>query len=334
MAKIDLRADIKLATRTLEAIEQAVRERAGDGRRPHLGASLIGRPCDRALWYAFRWALPVEHEPRLLRLFARGQREEAALAELLRAAGVTVELLDPETGRQFSFAAGHFGGSMDGVCVGVPDAPKTWHVLEFKTHNAKSFKQLAAKGVCEAKPEHWAQMQCYMHWCGMTRALYVAVCKDDDQLHIERIDYDRQGAERLFERARRITLSANPPDGISDDPDYFVCKLCEYRDLCHGTRAPEVTCRTCCHATPERGGEWTCSRLGAMTLSVSDQKRGCQGHRVIPALIARWAEPVDADEDENWVRYRRIRDGREFVNGMPPDGVPSELLQEVADEVA
>jgi hypothetical protein len=71
-----------------------------------------------------------------------------------------------------------------------------------------------------------------------------------------------------------------------------------------------------------------------MTLSVSDQKRGCQGHRVIPALIARWAEPVDADEDENWVRYRRIRDGREFVNGMPPDGVPSELLQEVADEVA
>ena len=28
---------------------------ADDGLRQHLGASLIGKPCERALWYAFRW---------------------------------------------------------------------------------------------------------------------------------------------------------------------------------------------------------------------------------------------------------------------------------------
>ena len=28
---------------------------ADDGLRQHLGASLIGKPCERALWYTFRW---------------------------------------------------------------------------------------------------------------------------------------------------------------------------------------------------------------------------------------------------------------------------------------
>ncbi len=60
-------------------------------------------------------------------------------------------------------------------------------MLEFKTHSAKSFADLAAKGVEASKPQHVAQMQIYMHLTGITRALYVAVCKDTDALHIERV---------------------------------------------------------------------------------------------------------------------------------------------------
>ena len=56
------------------------------------------------------------------------------------------------------------------VALGLLEAPKTWHVVEFKTHSAKSFRELAAKGVAEAKPQHWAQMQVYMHLTGITRA--------------------------------------------------------------------------------------------------------------------------------------------------------------------
>jgi hypothetical protein len=51
-------------------------------------------------------------------------------------------------------------------------------VVEFKTHSAKSFRKLVQRGVAEAKPQHWAQMQVYMQLTGLTRALYVAVCKD------------------------------------------------------------------------------------------------------------------------------------------------------------
>ena len=48
------------------------------------------------------------------------------------------------------------------MALGLLEAPKTWHVAEFKTHSAKSFAELVAKGVVLAKPQHAAQMQVYM----------------------------------------------------------------------------------------------------------------------------------------------------------------------------
>lgn len=325
MAKLDIRADIKLATATLEAIDAATARAADDGLRPHLGASLIGRSCDRALWYSFRWSTKPAHEPRILRLFARGQREEENLTGLLRSAGITVMTVDPSTGRQFSFGNGHFSGSMDGAALGVPDAPKTYHVIEYKTFSVKTFNALATKGVKEAKPEHWAQIQCYCAWAGLERALYVAVCKDDDRLHLERIDADKEAARQLFDRAERIINAPTPPAGISDDPSYYECKWCDHYALCHGTAAPLPTCRSCTHSTPEPGGTWTCARHQGKTLSVAEQKQGCQAHRFIPILLKNWAEPIDASEKDNWVRYQ-LKTGGEFVNGQPPDGFSSEEL--------
>ena len=46
--------------------------------------------------------------------------------------------------------------------LGIPEAPKTWHVLEFKTHNSKSFAKLEKEGVQKSNPMHYAQMQVYM----------------------------------------------------------------------------------------------------------------------------------------------------------------------------
>lgn len=333
MAQVAFRADLKLATATLEAIERAVVGQTDDGLRPHLGASLIGRECSRALWYTFRWAAKPAHEARTLRLFARGQREEAVFADLLRAAGVTVVTENPETGEQYRFGAGHFGGSMDGACVGLPDAPLAWHCVEMKTHSAKSFNDLTKKGVADAKPEHWAQMQCYMAWTGMERALYMAVCKDDDRLHLERVAFDRAAAERLFEKAQRIIDAAEPPDGISDTPDYFQCRWCDYATLCHGTAAPLPNCRSCAHSTPVQDGQWNCARHGKQ-IPVSEQKAGCQSHRYIPALLAKWAEPIDADTEKNVVRYRNTLTGAEFENGLPPEGYESAEIHACEDKRA
>lgn len=331
MAALPFRADLKLATATLEAVDAATLKGAEDGLRPHLGASMIGRSCERALWYSFRWATRPSHEARILRLFERGHREEDHLAKLLRAAGITVMQVDPNTGRQFQFGTAHFGGSMDGAASNIPDAPKTWHALEFKTFSAKTFATLASKGVQAAKPEHWAQMQCYMAWAGLERALYVAVCKDDDRLHMERIDADPAAARALFDKAQRIVDAPTPPDGISTDPAWYECKWCEHAGLCHGTAAPLPTCRSCSHSTPEAGGAWTCARHSGKTLSVAEQKAACQAHRVIPVLLRNWADPIDACEQDNWVRYQ-VKTGGEFVNGQPPGGFLSEEIHSLGDK--
>jgi len=159
---------------TIEAIYAAYEASAEDGFRLHLGASLIGKECLRALWYDFRWTTRAGFPGRVLRLFETGQLEEARVVRDLRRTGATVLEVDPESGRQWRVEAhgGHFGGSLDGVALGLLEAPKTWHVLEFKTHSAKSFADLKRQGVRESKPRHFAQMQVYLHLTGMTRAMY------------------------------------------------------------------------------------------------------------------------------------------------------------------
>ena len=193
-------------TPTLTAIYASYEARQGDGFRDHLGASIIGKSCARALWYDFRWVMPSRHSGRLLRLFETGQLEEDRLVRNLRTTGASVLEVDPETGRQFRVEAhgGHFGGSLDGVAISILEAPKTWHVLEFKTHGTKSFADLTAKGVLVSKPQHGAQMQIYMHLTGITRALYMAVCKNTDALHIERVEANPAMAERLLDKAGRV----------------------------------------------------------------------------------------------------------------------------------
>lgn len=333
MAEIAFRADLKLADMTAAAIDAAVLKRSDDGLRPHLGASLIGRGCNRALWYGFRWTTKMTHEARLLRLFGRGHREEAHLTQLLRDAGVTVMTVDPNTGRQFDFKDGHFGGSMDGACVGLMEAPKTWHVIEYKTASLKMFNILVAKGVKDAKPEHYAQMQVYMLKMGLERAVYITVCKDDDRLHIERIDFDAEFAQSMVDKAQWIISLPTPPDGISTDPTWFECKWCDHKDTCHGTQAPLPTCRSCTHSTPERDGTWKCERNN-IELTVADQKEACQEHRYIPILLKNWAEPVDADHKENFILYRITvgGSGETFINGEPTDGFSSQELYALKDK--
>lgn len=316
----------KPASPTVDAIYRACESAAETESRPHLGASVIGRECARELWYLFRWASAPRHSGRILRLFRRGQREEPEFVEDLRRIGCTVHDTDPSTGEQFRFAdlGGHFGGSMDGCAEGIPEAPKTWHVLEFKTHGAKSFADLEKRGVASAKPEHLAQMQIYMHWAKLDRALYLAVNKDTDALYAERVQADKDQAAALIEKARRIIAAQEPPARISERPDWYQCQWCDQRAICKEGAIPAVSCRTCAHATPELDGDarWSCAHFG-VDIDLDTQRSGheCPQHVFIPALLP-WPA-VAADETAGWVEYQKPG-GTCVVNG--PGGYASREL--------
>lgn len=292
--------------------------------RPHLGASIIGKECRRALWYDFRWCTARAFVGRMLRLFDTGNQQENRLVVDLRNAGATVYDKDPATGKQFQYKdiGGHFSGSMDAAVSGLVEAPQTWHVGEFKTHNAKSFSALEKDGVQKSKPLHWHQMNTYAGWTGMKRWFYLAVNKDTDDLHPERGEFDKVVFERDRVKARSVIEAPNPLSKLSDDPEYFECKFCDHHPICHVGQAPVASCRTCVHSTPvvddSEDGKWRCERY-QVDLTTDQQITGCESHLFIPDLIP-YGEATDAGDE--WILYKHKANGKQFVNcsnvGFPP----------------
>ena len=283
-----------------------------DEHRAHLGASLIGHPCERRLWFTFRWTGKEKFDGRMLRLFSTGQREEPRVVEELRGIGCEVHADDGQAQFRVSACDGHFGGSMDGAVLGLPEAPATWHVLEVKTHSAKSFKDLSTKGVQASKPMHYAQMQTYMHLGELERALYYAVNKDTDETYLERVAYDKAFAEQLVAKAQRIISAEAPPQRLSNDPAWFDCKFCPFHEHCHWTRFPESNCRTCVHSTPTANAQWECASK-KRTLTLAQQRQGCEEHLFIPPMLDRIGEPIDGTDKS--VTYK-LADGRTLTNGQ------------------
>lgn len=316
----DLTPYLPQQSKTVKAIF-AHYKKVGDAEptRGYLGASIIGHSCSRYLWYTFRHCCKPKFDGRMHRLFETGNLAELRFIKNLVDIGCKLHHID-DNGEQFEVKAlhGHFSGHMDGCACNIPEAPKTWHVLEFKTLNAKYFKILLREGVQKAQPRHYAQMQAYMHLTGMTRALYLAVNKNTDDLYSERIHYDAKYATQLMDKANYIITATVPPERIGSRPDSFHCKYCDARSLCWGHKhekdilevIPEcpalpisiLSCRQCCHAEPIMSGQygqWTC-RKHKRGLSPECQVRPCEHHLTLPGLFpfARWEDHRDVGKDE------------------------------------
>jgi hypothetical protein len=302
-----------LATKTLAAIEAAIASDqgaafrqnqqkvfphmgdayAGASKNPfrnHMGASLIGNECARAVWYSWRWFTRPAFSGRILRLFNRGHLEEARFVAMLLTIGVQVYQQDAN-GKQFriSHFGGHFGGSGDGVGIGIPDLPLDLAaLLEFKTHSSKSFAALVKDGVKFAKPVHYTQMQTYMRKMGLTVALYGAVNKDTDELWFEIVVLDTLHADQYLDRAVQLIQMPQPPRKLNSSPGYYICKNCDHRQVCHLNVEPERNCRTCFYSRAREDGRWYCAEPTADAafgdnpeLSVDDQLAGCDNYMKI-----------------------------------------------------
>lgn len=264
--------------------------------RPHMGASLQGNKCARAIWYSFRWAVVPNFPARVLRLFNRGHMEEARFIAALRCADVTVWQYDAN-GKQYGMkdAYGHYGGSGDGIAYNVPQLPAgAYAVAEFKTHSSKSFASLVKDGVKISKWEHYVQMQQYMYKFNYPYAVYGAVNKDNDDLHFELVALDRELAERVIDRASKIIWMDKAPAQIGSPPSpgNFGCKFCDYKAVCHTGMPMAKNCRTCTYSEPAQEGDpvwgpadgavWLC-RMHNVRLGRAAQEAGCKDYQQMKA---------------------------------------------------
>jgi hypothetical protein len=305
---------------TVLAIWAAYEAKGRGGDSVGVNMSQVAEECERKIWYSLHWCSPPEQiTGQKQRRFDTGNIEEDRLLTDLENAGVEVERLDPATGQQFrvALASGWLRGRLDAKAVGVPEAPKTVHIVECKSHNDKSFKDLTKKRLELGKPDHYAQCQTYMHAEHLTRALYIAVNKNTDEIYTERVEYDAAFCLRLEAKVDRIVRSNSAPHKLFEDVTSkaaFPCSWCASRPQCHEGEFARKNCRTCISAEFLDGAVVRCA-LWDKELDYREQQAGCAAHLYLPSLVP--GEQIDASEAERWVKYR-LGDGTEYTNTGEP----------------
>ena len=235
------------------------------GHRNHLGASEVGEPCWRQLWYKFRWVKLERFDGRMMRLFNVGHSAEPRFVTYLRGIGFEVREIDEATGKQFRIngANGHYGGSLDGLCK----APARYELsediilsLSFKTNNTgQGYDKVSKEALSKAKPKHWAQECQYGYKMGIRYCIYMIENKNDSDITFKVIELDWNYGRQLEDKATQIINSKEPPPRISENPSMFDCKFCTFAGICHRGEQVEKNCRSCRNAVPTENTTWTCS---------------------------------------------------------------------------
>lgn len=217
--------------------EAAARDYGGKKRR-YLGMSSIGGECDRALWLGFRGYPENPVDGRMSMLFRFGDRIEEEVIRFLGLAGYRVE------GQQDEFMDfdGMFRGHCDGIVHGVT---KNTHILEVKSASDSRFKAFKQRGVLTTSAVYYAQVQCYMGYSGLERALFVIQNKNTSEIYTERVHFSVKDFENLKNRAKSIIYSEQMPPAF--DPGATQCRWCSKSMVCRNMEdvVSEAVCGTC-----------------------------------------------------------------------------------------
>jgi ribosomal protein S27E len=246
--------------------------------RPYLGLSGIGSPCHRNIWMNFRWVHRTSIEPRVHRIFKRGDLEEERVISDLKQAGMIV---DSEQ-LQICDETGHIHGHIDGIVTCVPGAEKTKHLLEIKTMNDKRFKEYIKNGLKQTNYEYYVQVNMYMGYLELNRCLYCVTNKNDESRSFERYEFDDDCFIVHKAKAFKILITEEIPNKIGQRT-WIDCRFCSHKEYCHGTDKTEVNCRTCSNVNLEMQGKWSCSLTG-IELSIDEQLKGCSKYRKLECL--------------------------------------------------
>jgi CRISPR/Cas system-associated exonuclease Cas4 (RecB family) len=127
------------------------------------------------------------------------------------------------------------------------DAENT--IIEIKTMSRNSFNQLKKKGLKEYSKKYYTQIQIYLNELfsqrGEANGTLIALNRDTFELYEEDIPYDKEHAIDAINTVKNISLSDDIPMRLSEDSKYYICRMCEYKDLCHEEKLPTPGCGSC-----------------------------------------------------------------------------------------
>jgi CRISPR/Cas system-associated exonuclease Cas4 (RecB family) len=122
-------------------------------------------------------------------------------------------------------------------------------IIEIKTMSRNSFNQLKKKGLKEYSVKYYTQIQIYLNELfnqrGEANGTLIALNRDTFELYEEDIPYDEQFAIEAIDTVKNISLSDDIPMRLSEDSKYYICRMCEYKTLCHEEKLPTPGCGSC-----------------------------------------------------------------------------------------
>lgn len=243
--------------------------------RHYLGMSMIGDPCDRYLQLYFRWAGTITLDRRIRRLFDFGHIAEKQMTAELERIGCKIY----EQQAEYVGFAGHWKGHSDGKITQVPGHYDKKLLLEYKTHNAKFFKQLQKEGVKKGFTKHYDQCQRYLAAePDLDGIMYIGYSKNDSEYHIEFIPRDESRAKELKSREQHIMFaeSLSPRIGTGQIT-WHECLFCNFKKQCFERKPIMESCRSCKNVEVRDAGVFYCSHWGH-DLTLEEQKDGCDDY--------------------------------------------------------
>lgn len=235
--------DASIIDPTLEAMRTSAEKNQRKESRNYVGASGIGKECARQIWYNYKGFSSKPIPSSGLFNIEDGYRTEELTANRLKMVDGIELVTHRKNGEQFGFSDlnNKFKGHCDGFIRGLIQAPKTEHVWECKSSGHKAFsafKKAKEKfgdknALKEWNYTYYVQAQLYMHYFGMSRH-YTTVALSGGRDYLScRTEYKESIALKYIERAKGIINAVEPPKRIREEPDYYICKMCNFKEICH-----------------------------------------------------------------------------------------------------
>lgn len=214
-------------------ISESISKQEHEEPRRYIGASSIGKECNRAIWYGLHNIQGKAISSQLRTTFKIGKILENMILDDVDLLGFDLER--PEEINNYLFCRNEdlqiFQGHMDAILYLNRNNPV---VLEVKTCKNSSFNSFKDKGLRGWSETYFAQLQSYMGMAGITSSCLLALNKDTSEYHHEWVDYDEHYYKELVVKAHNIFVAKEAPERINKSPLYWVCAACRFKEACHG----------------------------------------------------------------------------------------------------
>lgn len=207
--------DTSVENRIIELIDKACIDGRKERDNTKFHPSEIG-DCPRKIWYNMNGVKGKDLEPRVIRVFDNGDYLHDRLNKYFESMNVLVKKEIPVTDKVFK-------GHVDAVLL----IDNKLILVDYKSIGSYGFK-LMKTGEKVLDERYVAQGTVYMKLLGAKEMYFIFENKDNQDLHIEHLDYDAELFGELLYKAGSIAKAETAPDREESVVARWNGKYCNY----------------------------------------------------------------------------------------------------------